>query len=181
MSYTGQFLPLRVDGDFGHRSVTELQRALAKAGYYKGIIEADQNKEAVWGPMLTEALQRFLADEKHMTFGSNQSEMYKGLQRWLKAHKFYAFGIDGLAPKGGDTWKGLQQALNARAVVRSPKPAEPTPTPTPAPQPTPTPTPAPAPTPAPVPGGVTLEQIRAVVREEVRTALKGKTGKITLD
>lgn len=169
------FLPLNVDGDFGHRSITELERALAKIGDYTGMIEEDHGREAEFGPELWKGVQRFLQRHKYYTFGidgqaNEGGATKKGLQEFLRDTGDYTFGIDGLMPAGGDSWKSLQKALNEGDVrngratkVVTTTPTKPT-TPT-----TPPTTPTTPPTIPPVEIEGTIEDFaKAVVDEMVR-------------
>lgn len=45
-----RFLPLREDGGFAHRTITELERALTAAGLYGGRVEEDHGETAVASP-----------------------------------------------------------------------------------------------------------------------------------
>jgi murein DD-endopeptidase MepM/ murein hydrolase activator NlpD len=112
------FLPLRIDGAFAHRTVTELERALAKAGLYRGIIEEDHGRPAVAGPVLFTAYQRLLAARgfdvgpADGTFGARS---VKAEQSWLHKIGFFPFTPpDG--ERGKKTIEALQRALNAGAV-----------------------------------------------------------------
>lgn len=112
------FLPLMVDGAFEHRTITELERALARAGLYRGMIEEDHGRRAVAGEVLFTAYQRFLATrgvDVGPADGSFGTRSVKAEQRWLHSLGFYK-----PTPPDGDrgevTLKALQQALNARAI-----------------------------------------------------------------
>lgn len=114
---SGSFLPLRVDGGFEHRTITELERALARAGLYRGLIEADHGRQAVAGAVLFTAYQTFLAGKGFdvgPADGSFATRSVKAEQAWLHSRGFYK-----PTPPDGDrgeiTIKGLQLALNARA------------------------------------------------------------------
>ncbi|MBZ2199668.1 M23 family metallopeptidase [Occultella gossypii] len=110
---SGPFLPLRVDGNFAHRTATELQRALARADFYDGAIEADQRKHAVLGPKFIGGYQRFLVanrtapDRNEKFFGVRS---VKAEQTWLTRLGLYRDTIDG--DRGRLTIEALQQALN---------------------------------------------------------------------
>lgn len=107
------YLPLLVDGKFQHRTITETQRALAKAGYYQGLIEADVGKDAVDGPVFYEAYQKFLKVRGFYKFdidGSFKKRSVEAEQKWLKSIGEYNRKIDG--SRGDYTVKGLQNALN---------------------------------------------------------------------
>lgn len=112
-----RFLPLREDGDFAHRTVTELERALAAAGLYGGQIEEDLGRAAVAGPVLFTAYQVLLA--RHGTDvgpadGDFAERSVKAEQSWLAKGGFYGGVIDGR--RLAETIKGLQKALNASRV-----------------------------------------------------------------
>ena len=111
------YLPLVADGDFGHRSVTELERALKKAGHYKGVVEADSGSVAAFGPILWKGVQSFLQLHGYYGFdidgiAGEGGATKKGLQEWLRDVGNYNYAIDGLMPNKGESWKGLQGALN---------------------------------------------------------------------
>jgi len=112
------FLPLTVDGDYGHRTITEHQRALAACGHYKGVIEEDQGRPAVAGPVLWTAYQRFLAA---LGFYSGRIDGDFGKisvhaeQRFLAAARMYGGAIDG--SRGPVTVRALQGTLNQRRMV----------------------------------------------------------------
>jgi murein DD-endopeptidase MepM/ murein hydrolase activator NlpD len=112
------FLPLRVDGDFAHRTITELERALARAGLYRGVIEEDRAAPAVAGPVLFSAYQKLLAARG---FGAGRPDGRFGTP-WVKAEQgwLHKLGFYKPSPPDGDrgkeTIKALQRALNARAV-----------------------------------------------------------------
>lgn len=168
---TGSFLPLRIDGDFGHRSITELERALAKTGDYKGLIEEDRGELAVFGPVLWGALHQFLSRHKY-------EASKKGLQTFLKDLLLYNYDIDGLMPDGGETWKAFQLALNAvdirnNRVSHTPEPEpQPNPEPEPTPEPEPEPVPEPTPEPQPVPdSALTAKEIANAVVDELSRRL----------
>lgn len=114
------FLPLVVDGLWGHRSITEAERALARAGFYKGEIEEDLGKTAIDGPMFWAAYNAFLVANG---FEGNSS----GEQAWIHSvdPAFYPWmPPDG--KRGSGTISGLQQVLNAgKMIVAVPKPVEP--------------------------------------------------------
>ena len=113
------FLPLLIDGLDQHRSITERERALAATGDYKGIVEEDHGRQAVNGPMLRTAFQRFLRRKGYYpeplridsVFGSYS---VKGEQRWLRSIGTYTKGVDGW--RGPETIKGEQRAMNARLM-----------------------------------------------------------------
>ena len=119
-----KFLPLRVDGDFSHRSITELERALAATGHYGGLIEEDHGRQAIFGPVLWTALQSYLKDHGYYKLEldgiANEGGATKlGLQEWLRDVGYYPepYRLDGEMPNGGLSWKGLQQALNAGVMT----------------------------------------------------------------
>lgn len=115
---SGQFLPLRVDGGFAHRTVTELQRALARAGFYDGAVEADRSRHAVFGPKVIGGYQRFLRangadpDRSEKFFGVKS---VKAEQTWLKRLGLYQGTVDG--DRGTMTVQALQRALNDGRVT----------------------------------------------------------------
>lgn len=112
-----RFLPLREDGDFAHRTVTELERALAAAGLYRGRIEEDHGTTAVPGPVLFTAYQRFLAGkgtDVGPADGNFASRSVEAEQTWLRSAGFYDGLIDGR--RLTETVRGLQRALNHDAV-----------------------------------------------------------------
>ena len=121
---SSSFLPLAIDGDELHRTITEEERALKAAGFYKGIIEADLGETAVRGPMLKEAEQLWLAARGEYTRevdGDFGVESVKAEQRQLRKLGHYSQSIDGNkrvvdGSRGAWTIKGLQAALNAKAV-----------------------------------------------------------------
>ncbi|TDE90418.1 M23 family metallopeptidase [Occultella glacieicola] len=113
----GQFLPLRSDGNFGHRTITELQRALARTGRYRGAIEADGGAHAFPGPKLFTAYQQFLQAKGQPVGaidGGFRAVSVKAEQGWLRASGFLAGGTPGTRDRA--TIKALQAALNARAL-----------------------------------------------------------------
>lgn len=116
-----KFLPLAVDGDFSHRSITELERALADTGDYKGWIEEDRGARADFGPVLWTAAQAFLQRHGYYDLeldgiANEGGATKKGFQLWLQdvGHYSSSYKIDGLF--GEFSWKALQSALNAGDV-----------------------------------------------------------------
>lgn len=117
------FLPLAVDGDEGHRTVTEEQRALRGTGDYRGWVEADRGLAAVRGPVLKGAEQRFLARRgfyRGRIDGDFGPMSITAEQRWLKGLGLYTGMVEadhGRRPvRGPMTIKALQRALNTRKV-----------------------------------------------------------------
>lgn len=121
---SSSFLPLAIDGDESHRTITEEERALKKAGFYTGVIEADYGKTAVRGPMLKEAEQKWLKARGQYTRAIDRdfgTESVKAEQRQLSKLGHYSQSIDGNTrtadgDRGSWTIKGLQAALNSGAV-----------------------------------------------------------------
>lgn len=112
-----RFLPLREDGAFAHRTVTELERALARAGLYRGAVEEDHGRQAVAGPVLFDAYQRFLArrgTDVGPSDGRFGTRSVKAEQTWLRTAGFYRGAIDGR--RLVETVRALQRALNHSAV-----------------------------------------------------------------
>lgn len=118
------FLPLAVDGDESHKTITEEERALKRAGFYTGVIEADLGATAVRGSMLKEAEQKWLAAKGTYTRVADGDFGYYSIvaeQDTLRNLGHYSQSIDGLTrvsdgDRGAWTIKGLQAALNAGAV-----------------------------------------------------------------
>lgn len=111
----GQFLPLRVDGNFGHRTITELQRALTRAGLYRGAVEADGGVHAFPGPVLFTAYQEFLqakGQDVGALDGNFRERSVKAEQGWLRGAGLLNGGAPGVRDR--DTIKALQTALNRR-------------------------------------------------------------------
>jgi hypothetical protein len=108
------FLPLWTDGDEGHRTITEEERALKKTGDYGGLIEADAGRRAVRGPVLELAEQRFLKRKGHYRGrldGLFEEMSIRAEQHWLATERLYPYQwIDGR--RGVETIRSLQTALN---------------------------------------------------------------------
>jgi Membrane proteins related to metalloendopeptidases len=123
-SSSSSFLPLQIDGNEAHRTITEEERALKKAGFYTGVVEADYGKTAVRGTLLKEGEQRWLkarGQYKRAIDGDFGVESVKAEQRQLAKLGHYSQSIDGNTrvadgKRGAWTIKGLQAALNAGAV-----------------------------------------------------------------
>lgn len=117
---TASFLTLSVDGDEGHRTVTEEQRALAKTKEYTGIIEADHGKTAVRGPELKKAFQRFY--KRKGFYSGNIDGDFSAMsitseQRCLKNAGYYTGIVEAdrkqTPVRGKEQIKAVQRALNA--------------------------------------------------------------------
>jgi Membrane proteins related to metalloendopeptidases len=123
-STSTSFLPLAVDGNEAHKTITEEERALKKAGFYTGVIEADYGKTAVRGTVLKEGEQRWLKARGQYTRaidGDFGVESVKAEQRQLAKLGHYSQSIDGNTrvsdgDRGAWTIKGLQAALNTGAI-----------------------------------------------------------------
>lgn len=132
------FLPLEEDGIWGHRTITEAERALAAAGFYKGEIEEDLGKTAVDGPLFWTAYQKFLVANDVTDLVPNgrfDGPWASAEQTWLNRvdPAFYPWmPPDGVRGKGAI--RGFQMALNrGKVVVVAPPPVVTPPEPVPPP------------------------------------------------
>ena len=113
-----QFLPLEVDGDEGHKTITETERALKRYGTYSGLIEEDHGLPAHRGEILVKAEQSYLKKigwYRGDIDGDFGPLSIRAEQGWLKSIRFYEFPID--EDRGPENIKGLQRALNARLMA----------------------------------------------------------------
>lgn len=103
-----------IDGKFGAQSITALQIKLKGLNY---TIQVDG--KAASGGQTWKRFQQFLQRRVGIITkidGVMGAQSIRALQTWLQSIGEYKFKIDGSAPAGGETWKGLQRALNRPEV-----------------------------------------------------------------